>query len=258
MLTFHNTVIAFIGVMLILVGYDYTHELSAMFYAVPAIAVVLAVSWGCYFIQSGFFLKAKCSGDRTKNEIALTFDDGPHEKTPVILDVLKRNNAKAAFFCIGKNIAGNENVLQRIVAEGHLVGNHSYSHSNLIDLFPLNMVLEDVAKADDLILRATGKKSRLFRPPYGVTTPVIAKVVRERKYETIGWDVRSYDTSIKSRDRLMKRIFRLVKNGSVILLHDSTPGIEIVLERVLEYAREKNLKIVSIEEMFRIKAYESA
>jgi peptidoglycan/xylan/chitin deacetylase (PgdA/CDA1 family) len=257
MLTFRNTAICYILLNAGLLIYDYQHPLSAWFYIVPFLIVSLIVAWGCYFIQSGFFLKAYCDGDVHENKIALTFDDGPHEATPVILDLLKQFNAKAAFFCIGKNIPGKEHIVRRIAEEGHVVGNHSFSHSNMIDFFPIDKLTKDVSKTDDLIYKTIGKRSRLFRPPYGVTTPVIARLVKKKKYDTIGWNVRSYDTSIKDKDRLMKRIFTQTKNGSVILLHDSTPGIEIVLQKILEHTRQKNLRVVGIEELFKIKAYES-
>jgi len=258
MLTFRNTAIVYIFLVLGLMGYDYQHELSVWYYLLSFLAVSLVVSWGCYFIQSGFFLKAYCGGDESKNQVALTFDDGPCDQTHVVLDTLKRHGVKAAFFCIGKNIPGRENILKRMAEEGHIVGNHSWSHSNVIDFYPFNKLMSDVSKTDDIIFDVIRKKNRLFRPPYGVTTPIIARLVKAKKYAVIGWNVRSYDTSIKSRDRLLKRIFTQMKNGSVILLHDTTPGIEIVLEKVLERARDKNLKVVSIEELFGIKAYEPA
>ena len=257
MLTFRNTIVAFILVMTGLVIYDYSHDLSAWAYVLTFLAVSLLIAWGCYFIQSGFFLKALCSGDPGKNEIAITFDDGPHENTAALLDILGRHQIQATFFCIGKNIPGRENILRRTSDEGHIIGNHSYSHDNLIDLWPIDRLVADANHAEKEIFHATGKKCRLFRPPYGVTTPLIAQLVKKKKYITIGWNVRSYDTSIRDKEKLMKRIFRLMKNGSVILLHDSTPGIDIVLEKVLARAKQMNLKVVGIEKLLGIKAYDN-
>jgi peptidoglycan/xylan/chitin deacetylase (PgdA/CDA1 family) len=228
--------------------------MSGLWYLVPFLAVSLIVAWGCYFIQSGFFLKAYCEGDSRINQMAITFDDGPHEKTSALLDILKRYDAKATFFCIGKNIPGRENVLGRMAAEGHIVGNHSYSHSPLIDFFPFNKLDEDVSKTDELLFQVLGKKNRIFRPPYGVTTPIVARLVKRKRYHVIGWNLRSYDTSIKDHDKLMRRINMRLKNGSVLLLHDSTPGIEIVLEKVLLQAAAQQLQVVSIEQLFHIKA----
>ena len=257
MLTFRNTLIAFILVMTGLIIFDYSHELSIWWYIATFLIASLMVAWGCYFIQSGFFVKALYSGDPDQKEIAITFDDGPHENTPVLLDILASNQVKAAFFCIGKNIPGREKIINRILDEGHVIGNHSYSHSNMIDLWPLNRLIDDVTRAENEILKTTGKKVKLFRPPYGVTTPLIARMVKKKKYTVIGWNVRSYDTSIKSQDKLLKRIFRLMKNGSIILLHDSTPGIDIVLEKILARAKNMNLNVVGIEQLLGIKAYET-
>lgn len=258
MLTFRNTAVVYVLLNLGLMAYDHFYPLSFWYYVVLFLLASLVVAWGCYFIQSGFFLKARCDGNPAQNKISITFDDGPHPNTPVILDLLKQHHAKAAFFCIGKNIPGRESILQRIANEGHVIGNHSYSHSNMIDLFPIKKLKADVSAADEIIYQVIGKRNRLFRPPYGVTTPIVARMVKEKKYEVIGWNVRSYDTSIKDKDRLLRRIFKRMRNGSVILLHDSTPGIEIVLQKVLEKARQLNLEVVGIEELFQIKAYETA
>ena len=256
MLTFRNTVLVFILLMLGLAGYDIQHELSIWFYIVPILILVALISRGCYFIQSGFFLKTFFHGDQSRNEIAITFDDGPHDQTMSLLAILKKYNVNAAFFCIGKNISGRENIIRKISEEGHVVGNHSFSHSNMIDFYPVNKLDEDVSKTDDLLFKILGKKNNLFRPPYGVTTPNIARLVKKKNYKVIGWSVRSYDTTIKDHDRLMNRILSRIRNGSVILLHDSTPGIETVVEEILEFARKKNLKVVSIREMFNLKENE--
>ncbi len=258
MLTYRDTSVVFILVFLGLMSYDYAHDLSVWYYITTVLLFGLAIFLGSYFIQSGFFLKAHCDGEKRKNQIAITFDDGPHENTSMILDVLKRNNATATFFCIGKNIEGREDTIRRIAEEGHIVSNHSYSHHNFFDFFAIKKLKQDVVKTDDLILKITGKRNKLFRPPFGVTTPNIAQMVKEMDYSVIGWNLRSYDTSIKDHERLLKRILTRIENGSVILLHDTTPGIEIVLQKVLDHAREKNLKVVSIEELFQINAYETA
>ena len=257
MLNFRDSSIVFILIMLGLMAYDYMYHISVWYYFIAFILFSLTIFFGSYFIQSGFFLKAYCNGDDNEGQIAITFDDGPHENTILILDVLKKNNATAAFFCIGKNIAGKENIVKRINDEGHIVSNHSFSHHNLFDFFFVKKLKQDVSKTDELILQSTGKRNKLFRPPFGVTTPNIAQMVKEMDYKVIGWNLRSYDTTIKDHGKLMNRILKGIKNGSLILLHDTTPGIDIVLQKVLDRARERNLKVVSIEEMFQINAYES-
>lgn len=258
MLNYRDSSILFMLVFLGMMGYDYLYGLSAWYYFIAVFLFSVAIFLGSYFIQSGFFLKAYCGGDENKAQITITFDDGPHENTSLILDVLKKNNVTAAFFCIGKNVAGKENIISRVAGEGHIVSNHSFSHHNLFDFFSVKKLKIDVAKTDALILESTGKKNFLFRPPFGVTTPNIAQMVKEMDYKVIGWNLRSYDTTIKDHGRLMNRIIQRIKNGSVILLHDTTPGIEIVLQKILDYAREKDLKVVSLEEMFQINAYEQA
>ncbi|MEO8086713.1 MAG: polysaccharide deacetylase family protein [Bacteroidota bacterium] len=258
MLTFRNALIVFVLLMLGLFAYEFGHQLSAWIYLMPILLLSIFIGWGCYFIQSGFFLKTLFVGPKNLNEIAITFDDGPHENTPAVLEVLNRFKIKATFFFIGKNIEGREGIVKLVSESGHLIGNHSYSHSNVFDFFSVKKLEDDVSKTDELIYKITGKRNKLFRPPFGVTTPNIATMVNRKNYSVIGWSIRSYDTMIKSHDKLLERIFTRMKNGSVILLHESTPGIEIVLEKVLEKAQQMNFKVVSIEEMFKIKAYETA
>src|SRR5678816_4108607 len=98
MLTFRNTLVVFVLVMTGFIVYDYSNHLSAWVYVITFLAASLLVAWGCYFIQSGFFVKALYEGDPEKNEIAITFDDGPHENTPVLLDILGKHQVNAAFF----------------------------------------------------------------------------------------------------------------------------------------------------------------
>ncbi len=257
MLNFRNTRIIFVIAILSLIGYDFNHDVSVWGYIAIVVVYSFVLFLGSYFIQSGFFLKAFCSGSNSKNQIAITFDDGPHENTNSILDALKEYKATGNFFCIGKNFQGKEAIVKRIADEDHVVSNHSFSHNNFFDFFSVKKLDEDVSKTDELIFQITGKKNKLFRPPFGVATPNIARMMKAKKYSVIGWSVRSYDTTIKDHDKLMNRIFSRIKNGSVILLHDTTPGIEIVVRKILEYARDRNFKVVSIEEMFKIKAYES-
>ncbi len=256
MLKYRDASIGFMVIMLGMMGYDYLHGISYWYYIALVFMFSLVIFLGSYFIQSGFFLKAFCEGDKNKNQIAITFDDGPHANTPVILDVLKKNGSTAAFFCIGKRIAGNEEIIKRISSEGHIVSNHSFSHNNLIDFFPLKKLKDDVSKTDQLIFDITGKKNYLFRPPFGVTTPAISQMAADMKYKVMGWNLRSYDTTIKDKDKLLQRILTRIKNGSVILLHDTTPGIADLLQKILDHAKEKNMNIVSLEEMFQIKAHE--
>src|SRR5450631_3359810 len=159
---------------------------------------------GSYFIRMGFFMKSICSAKTTEKIIALSFDDGPvAEKTTAILDILKDYQAEAAFFCTGKNMAENESILKRIPQDGHIIGNHSYSHDRFFDLFSSRRMLREMQGTSRVCKNVTGLSPRFFRPPYGVTNPNLKKSVLRGGFISIGWSVRSFDTIIKNDDRLI-------------------------------------------------------
>ena len=146
MLNFRNTRFVFALAVFVLISYDFSHDVPQWIYFLLVFVYCSLIFFGSYFIQSNFFLKAFCGGNENKNEIAITFDDGPHENTNAILDVLKEYRAKAGFFCIGKNISGREAIVKRISDGGHIVSNHSFSHSNFFDFFSVKKLDEDVSK----------------------------------------------------------------------------------------------------------------
>jgi peptidoglycan/xylan/chitin deacetylase (PgdA/CDA1 family) len=156
---------------------------------------------GAYFIGLNFHLTSINNLNTNEKKVLLTFDDGPHANTVKVLEVLRKHNVKALFFIIGKNIQGNESILKQIVAEGHQIGNHSFSHHNFIDVWPTKKVTKDFETCQKLIEQYQSQ-SKLFRPPYGVTNPNIARAVKTLGLQSIGWNVRSYDTSIKDVEKI--------------------------------------------------------
>ena len=137
------------------------------------------MAWGSRDIHSDFYLKSICKGNRDKREVALTFDDGPDAQvTPMILDVLKEHNIKATFFIIGSKAEMNPELLKRIDKEGHIIGGHSYSHHFFFDFFSSSKMIREMKKTENMIHSIIGKKICLFRPPYGVTNPPLAKSIQ--------------------------------------------------------------------------------
>lgn len=248
MLKFHLTRILFAAALLGLLYYDYGHDVPFACYVILVLAYSLVLFAGSYFIRLNFFLKARNSCPENGG-IAVTFDDGPHANTGKILEVLQKYDSPAAFFLIGKNIPGNEDLVRKMARSGHLLSNHSWSHSNWFDFFSVRKLVDDVTRTDDLIEKLTGVKNRLFRPPFGVTTPNIARMVKKKGYRVIGWNLRSLDTTIRDKDKLLNRIFTRMKPGSVILLHDTTPGIDQIVERLLLHAQERKMKVVRVDEL---------
>ncbi len=227
--------------------------------AVIILCVTLFLVWASADIGSNIYLKTLCQGDKNGKVVTLTFDDGPDEKmTPLVLDILKNYGIKATFFLVGNKVEQYPEIVRRIMAEGHVVANHTYSHSGLFPLSKTAAVEKELDRCDDAILSVTGKKTKLFRPPFGVTNPVIGKAVRRAGYHAIGWSVRSFDTKKnKDRETVCTRIIRRLHNGAVILLHDRCEKSDELLQMLVVAIMERGYKFVSAEEMLKIKAYEN-
>ncbi len=173
-----------------------------------------------------------------KEGIFLTFDDGPRpEVTPWVLDQLDKYNAKATFFCIGKNVEMFPELFKEIIDRGHAVGNHSYSHIKGWGTKTGDYV-RDIDVAGDMI------KSNLFRPPYGRIGPNQARVLGER-YKTIMWSVLSMDYNRHLSGRACaKNVIPNIEGGAIIVFHDSIKCAEnlwIALPMVLEAIKERGL-----------------
>ncbi|MEI9944615.1 MAG: polysaccharide deacetylase family protein [Chitinophagaceae bacterium] len=183
MLNFRNTNIFFGTLLVILIGVHIKYELPVYIYPVLLFVYSLVVFYGCYYVGSNFFIKIICSADTDKKEIAISFDDGPATNyTTEILDILNQDNTKAAFFCIGNRIAGNENIIRRIKKEGHIIGNHSYSHHFWFDMYSAEKMQSDLEQMGNEMEKVTGMRPKLFRPPYGVTNPNLKKAIIKGGY----------------------------------------------------------------------------
>ena len=116
--------------------------------------------------------------------------------------MLKDSNAKAAFFCIGSRINENASILKQAYDEGHLIGNHTFSHHFWFDMFSSKKMLQDLRQMDAALAAVIGVQPKLFRPPYGVTNPNLKKAIVNGQYTPVGWSVRSLDTAIKDEEKL--------------------------------------------------------
>ncbi|MFH7011547.1 polysaccharide deacetylase family protein [Flavobacterium sp. FlaQc-52] len=209
-------------------------------------------------ISSNYHVKAYCNNPlETAKKIALTFDDGPSSYTVEILALLKKYNAKATFFCIGKNIETHPEILQQIIAEGHLIANHSYSHSPFFDFYNAKKIAAEIQRTDALLEKFTSKKINFFRPPYGVTTPSIRRALQVTGHKVIGWNIRSLDGGTKNRELIYNRIIKRVSPGGIVLLHDTAPHSVLVLEQFLQFLQQNKYTVISTEELLNLKAYES-
>lgn len=205
------------------------------------------VVWGSFNIGLGYFVNS-ITHKRTKiKEIALTFDDGPTEFTPKFLDILKENHIKATFFCIGKQIEKHPEIFKRIISEGHTIGNHTYSHSNKTGFLPASKMVEEIKKCDEVMLKTGNLRTHLYRPPFGVTNPNIAKAIRQTGKKSIGWNVRSLDTITEDEDKIYMKVTQGLKPGSIILLHDTSEKTYNVLVNLLVFLEREKYSTFTIE-----------
>ena len=181
---------------------------------------------------------------RDSQVMYFTFDDGPHPvATPYVLDKLKEYNAKATFFCIGKNVAAHPDIYKRILNEGHAVGNHTFNHVNGWKT-PDQEYIKNIAEARKYI------DSNLFRPPYGRITNFQTRLLtatenikQKTVFKIIMWDVLSGDFDIRSSGaKCAKNVTSNAKGGSIVVFHDSEkamPRMQTALNESLKYFSEK-------------------
>ncbi len=213
--------------------------------------------FGSARISSGFYTKVICKGEVSSKFISLSFDDGPSPgQTERILEVLQKHNVKAAFFCIGKNAQNNPSLINKIFSEGHLIGNHSFSHGFWFDLLSKRKMKEEIYKTNNLISELTGKQMKFFRPPYGVTTPVLAKVVKETGMFAVGWSVRTFDTAAKDNKEKIRRKLKNINPGDIILFHDHVQCLPEVLDEFIVEMKSESVNIIPLDGLIKMKAYE--
>lgn len=231
----------------------YFNGYSASWIAVCGLAYLLVLAAGSFFIGWNFYMRsqnklpllrigfqqAQFQVAHRGKEVALTFDDGPAATTATVLDTLAREKVKATFFLIGKNISGNEALVKRMADEGHTIGNHSFNHAANFDWQSAAAMQQELEQTNAAIEAVTGTPVSLFRPPYGVTNPNLAKAVSHTGLRSIGWNLRSMDTVAKDGNALLKKIVRQTRPGSIILLHDRCAVTAEILPALITELRKK-------------------
>ena len=205
-----------------------------------------------YFVKTPRFVKLLFrkwiwNFSRSEKCLYLTFDDGPTEKiTSWVLDELDKYNAKATFFCLGKNVSKNKDLFEDILNRKHSVGNHTYDHMNGWN----TKTSHYFANVEKTTAELWGMQS-IFRPPYGNLTYRQSQIIQKSGLKIVGWDVLSadFDRSI-SAEKCLENVIRNVENGSILVFHDSQKAAEklrFVLPQILEYYHSKNFKFKKIE-----------
>lgn len=226
----------------------------------PILVLVYLVLFGLgvCFIRFRFFGPVIYRASVGEKVCALTFDDGPAAMaTEPLLALLDREGIHATFFCIGARVLEFPDLACRIVGAGHLLENHTQRHAWWTNFLPTVALSEEVSRAQDSIRTVTGSSPRYYRPPVGLTNPAVPRVMRQLGLECVGWDVRSLDRSRISAARVVRRVRRGLREGSIILLHDG--GVDpsrllSIVEQVIALARSKGYRFVRLDEMLGHKA----
>jgi peptidoglycan/xylan/chitin deacetylase (PgdA/CDA1 family) len=257
MLNYRNTIALFLVVLAGLLLAEIFVPVNVGWYVGTGIVFLILLITGSIWIRIGFYSKAFSAGDSKQRVVAFSFDDGPDsQNTPVILDLLKQQGIQAAFFVVGGKIENNTEIIRRIDREGHIMGGHSFSHHFFFDLFPARRMKMELEQTEKRVLEITGKKMKLFRPPYGVTNPPLARVIKKLGYHVIGWSLKSRDTIADDSQVLLARLQKKVKNGDLILFHDTRSILSAVLPSFISFLKSEKYRIVRPDQLLNLEAYE--
>jgi len=216
-------------------------------------ALGVLIGLGVALPQLSFFGPFICRGNPARREVALTFDDGPDARsTPALLELLRQEKVTAAFFCIGRRVAAERELTARITQAGHLIGNHTYHHSNWTNCFGPRRLREELQLTQAAIAAATGTAPAHFRPPMGLSNPFTFFAARKLGLRVMGWTIRSLDTRITDPERLVRRVIARLAPGAIILLHDGNIPVERLVPTVrllLARLREQNYRVVRLDQL---------
>jgi peptidoglycan/xylan/chitin deacetylase (PgdA/CDA1 family) len=189
------------------------------FYLASAVAAV-AAGWNSMAPRSQVYGRTFIGVNHKSRMLALTYDDGPNEVwTPRLLEVLARHDVRATFFMVGRYAAQLPEIARAVATAGHAIGNHSYTHPNLI-FCSAGQVEAQLQECDRVLTNVVGEHSNLFRPPFGGRRPDVLRMARAQGFVPVMWSVASHDWNSDPAPEIEHRVARQVRGGEVILMHD--------------------------------------
>ncbi len=213
-----------------------------------------------------WFGRTFTGGIRGSKQIALTYDDGPNDPhTLKLLEVLAKHNVRATFFMIGRYVRQRPDIAREVAQQGHLIGNHTFTHPRLIFVSTMRTRTE-IVDCRHALQEAVGKHSNLFRPPFGGRRPATIRVARELGLETVMWNLSSHDWKGAPAAELEKKVVRRIRGGDIILLHDGghrasgTDRAQTVMatDNLIRRYKDEGYEFVSVEEMLAVSRRQSA
>lgn len=181
-----------------------------------------------------------------ENVVALTFDDGPHGTyTSELLDGLKQRGVVASFFVLGEHVEGNEELILRMKEEGHLIGNHTFSHVKL-DTLSDSAACDEVKRTCEAIEAVTGEKVEYIRPPYGAYNEELECMINLNK---VLWTVDPQDWNTTDTNAIVRHVVNNVKDGDIILLHDIYPSSVAAALRIVDELKARGYIFVTVDDI---------
>jgi len=203
-----------------------------LFFVHPTLAIALLLLFlllcigAPFFPGFGFYLPIISRGKPGINGVALTFDDGPSpESTPILLDLLAQYGLQATFFVVGEKAAAHPELIQKILAQGHTIGNHSLKHDPLLMLRSAKALQADIHTTQKII-KESGITPLIFRPPAGISNPRLGKVLAQEGLIAVTYSCRAFDRGNRSINNLAEKILKRLQPGDIIMLHDLPPNQE--------------------------------
>lgn len=221
-----------------------------------ALGAALALVHAAWTPSCSWFGAVDTRASTTRRAVALTFDDGPDPVvTPRVLDALASLGVRATFFLIGERAERHPDLVRRIVAEGHLVANHSWDHAAL-PLRASSTIVADLTRTQDAIERACGVRPSWFRPPYGLRDPRVLEAARELGLRTSLWSVSPRDWQDPGPEAVVERTLSAIEPGDIVLLHDGSaeragghPDTAVALPRLIGELRERGYEAIRLDEI---------
>lgn len=218
----------------------------------PLLAFLLACLIAPFLPRVGFFLPIVGRGKPGEKGVALTFDDGPDpEVTPLLLDLLDRHAVSATFFVTGERAALHPSIIRDILSRGHAIGNHSYHHFPFLTLKGIRTLRREIESTQSL-LAGFGIVPMAFRPPVGITNPLLWRVLLEQGMYCVNYSCRAVDIGNRRIGRLSEKVLKKVSRGDIIALHDVAPRhacaerLMAEFDALLRGLKEKGLEVVPL------------
>jgi peptidoglycan/xylan/chitin deacetylase (PgdA/CDA1 family) len=209
-----------------------------------------------FYPHWSWYLPILSHGSRKSQTVALTFDDGPDPRaTPALLNLLERYGVTATFFLLGRRAARHPELVDAILKAGHSVGNHSFSHDKWLMLRSSKRLAADIA-ATQKLLAGHGVRPLAFRPPVGITNPLLGTILNRLGLYAVNFSCRGYDLGNRRLTHLAAKLLDRVRGGDILLLHDTAPprtaDLKLWLEeveRLLTGLANKGLRVARLEDL---------